>query len=304
MSLATAGRLALLGCLTGIAWAGNVCDERVPGNQTIDGIPAHAQCGASTSSAIWSNNGVDTNVATQGEGWIRTQGNSGYQCTELARRYLLFRWNVNYQGGVAKDWCDGKLPATLVRSATPVHGDLMVFAPGACGASAGTGHVAVVDTVNAGKASATFVEQNPAGRRSCALSTATCFLHVVANGGAANADAGAPAGGSGGAPGTREEEPEQGRPSPPRGVDAAAPSLGAGGSSAGGGSGGPPAQSEPGGVGAAGSGASGAGGTSAPVPEAPSGGCDMGNASGAGGGLPSLVLVVAAALRRRRSRRP
>jgi hypothetical protein len=56
----------------------------------------------------------------------------------------------------------------------------MVFPPGSCGASATTGHVAVVDTVLS-STSVTIVEQNVASRRTCAISCADCFLHAIAN---------------------------------------------------------------------------------------------------------------------------
>jgi surface antigen len=167
------------------AWSANICDETVPGNRIVDGIPAYSQCTASTSASIYSNNGVDTATSSGGTGWVRTQGSGGYQCTELAHRYLAFRWNIKtVPNGNAGVWCDGTPPAGVVKSSTPVHGDLIVFAPGSCGADATTGHVAVVDVVNAND-TVTFVEQNRANRRSCAISTAACFLHVVANDGTA-----------------------------------------------------------------------------------------------------------------------
>ena len=69
----------------------------------------------------------------------------------------------------------------MVLSSTPVHGDLMVFSPSSCGADPTAGHVVVVDTVDTASSQITFVEQNPAARRSSAQSCARCFLHVVAN---------------------------------------------------------------------------------------------------------------------------
>jgi MYXO-CTERM domain-containing protein len=77
-----------------------------------------------------------------------------------------------------------KVSRGLEKAASPVHGDLIVFAPGSCGADQTTGHVAVVDVVNT-NATVTFIEQNRAGRRSCANDTAACFLHAAANSGAA-----------------------------------------------------------------------------------------------------------------------
>jgi len=163
--------------------AANICAETVPSNRFIDGFPAYSQCTASSSSGIYSNNGVDTATASGGTGWVRTQGSGGYQCTEWAHRYLTFKWNVqSVPNGNAGTWCDGTIPSGLVKTTTPVHGDLIVFAPGSCGADATTGHVAVIDVVNT-NSTVTFVEQNSAGRRSCANSTAACFLHATANDG-------------------------------------------------------------------------------------------------------------------------
>jgi surface antigen len=163
------------------SWAANICNETVPENRIIDGIPAYSQCTDSTSGAIYSNNGVDTATASAGSDWARTQYSGGYQCTELANRYLRFKWNVkSVPSGNAGVWCDGTMPSGLVKTATPVHGDLIVFAPGSCGADATTGHVAVVDGVNT-NATVTLIEQNRANRRSCAISTAACFLHATAN---------------------------------------------------------------------------------------------------------------------------
>jgi MYXO-CTERM domain-containing protein len=188
----------LICCLCRSGWAANICDETVPSNRIIDGIPAYQQCTGSTSSAIYSNDGVDTATASAGSDWVRTQASGGYQCTELAHRYLTFKWGINkVPNGNAGAWCDGTLPSGLEKTTTPVHGDVIVFAPGSCGADATTGHVAVIDVVNT-NATVTFIEQNRANRRSCAISTAACFLHVTANDGTVN-DGGAtdvpPAGG-------------------------------------------------------------------------------------------------------------
>lgn len=164
----------------------SVCDETVPADRNVDGIPAYAQCDAAANSAIYSNNGVDTSTTSMGADWIRTQWSGGYQCTELAHRYLHFKWQVDWiPNGNAGEWCDMMPPASsgLVQTMTPVHGDIMVLAPGSCGAAQGTGHVNVIDVVGAdGKLTA--VEQNQAGRNSWyTLSCAKCFLHVVANDG-------------------------------------------------------------------------------------------------------------------------
>jgi hypothetical protein len=165
----------------------DICAETVPANRQVDGIPAYAQCASTQTSAIYSNNGVDTATTSGGAGWIRTQYSGGYQCTEFAHRYVYFKWNVSWiPNGNAGTWCDTTPPADrgIVQTTTPVHGDLIVFGPGVCGASADTGHVAVVDVVDTAKSQVTLVEQNNAGRRNSALSCAKCFLHVVANTGA------------------------------------------------------------------------------------------------------------------------
>jgi hypothetical protein len=31
-----------------------------------------------------------------GSDWVRTQSSGGYQCIELAHRYLYFKWNVKW----------------------------------------------------------------------------------------------------------------------------------------------------------------------------------------------------------------
>ena len=76
------------------ARATDICAETVPTNRFIDGIPAYAQCAGSMTGAVYSNNGTDTSTTSGGTGWVRTQGSGGYQCTELAHRYLYFKWNV------------------------------------------------------------------------------------------------------------------------------------------------------------------------------------------------------------------
>ena len=172
----------------------NACAEEVPATRAVDGIPAYAQCASIENGAIWSNNGIDTASSSQGADWVRTQYSGGYQCTEFARRYLLFRWGIDYQHGNAGEWCDGTLPSTLALSTSPTHGDLIVFAPGSCGADSTTGHIAVVDTVDMAGAKVTIVEQNRAGRRSTQQSCAKCYLHAVENDG--NSSAGASSGGA------------------------------------------------------------------------------------------------------------
>ena len=180
--LASLGMFLLAFGIARSSGATNICDETVPSNRFIDGFPAYSQCTAGSSGAIYSNNGLDTATTSGGTGWVRTQMSGGYQCTEWAHRYLYFKWNVqSVPNGNAGTWCDGAIPNGLVKTTTPVHGDLIVFAPGSCGADATTGHVAVIDVVNT-NATVTFVEQNNAGRRSCGNSTAACFLHAAANG--------------------------------------------------------------------------------------------------------------------------
>ena len=120
-----------------------------------------------------------------GADWVRTQWSGGYQCTEFAHRYLHFKWDVEWiPNGNAGEWCDDMPPASsgLVQTMEPVHGDIMVLAPGSCGAGAETGHVNIIDTVDGG-GKVTAVEQNQAGRRQYNQSCGKCFLHVVANDG-------------------------------------------------------------------------------------------------------------------------
>lgn len=212
--VATAGRCAgfvlalqALGCggvpeepVASESQAVNVCDETVPENRYVDGLPAYAQCDATTGS-IWSNNGIDTSTSSGGSDWVRTQQGGGYQCTEWAFRYMHFRWHIDYRHGDAREWCDGTLPATLVKNTLPAHGDLIVFDGGVCGADATTGHIAVVDTVDSAKAKVTIVEENRAGRRSTDQSCATCFLHAVANDGSAGGAAGSAGAGAAGVAG-------------------------------------------------------------------------------------------------------
>jgi surface antigen len=181
----------------------SVCEEDVPDNRYIDGIPAYAQCAAAEDSAIYSRDGIETSTTSLGADWIRTQWSGGYQCTELAHRYLYFVWGIDWvPRGNAGTWCDTS-PSDevgIVQTETPVHGDLMVLPPGSCGAAASTGHVAIVDTVLAdGRLS--VVEQNRANRGTYQRSCAGCFLHVVANDGTGNPGVGGSGSGEGGAGG-------------------------------------------------------------------------------------------------------
>jgi hypothetical protein len=206
--LVASGAMVALGCsapagpsdeVEEVSQALDVCGETVPANRYVDGLPAYSQCAETMNSAIWSNNGIDTATSSQGPDWVRTQFSGGYQCTELAWRYMHFKWNVDYRSGNAGEWCDGRLPASLVKSTVPVHGDLIVFAPGACGADGTTGHIAVVDTVDMAGGNVAIVEENRAGRRNAKQSCATCFLHAVANDGSTTGSGGSSA--SGGAAG-------------------------------------------------------------------------------------------------------
>jgi MYXO-CTERM domain-containing protein len=171
----------------------SACEEAVPAERFIDGIPAYAQCTASQSSAIYSNNGVDTSTQSLGPDWVRTQWSGGYQCTELAHRYLYFVWDIDWlPRGNAGQWCDSTPPADsgVVQTMQPVHGDLMVLAPGSCGADSSTGHVTVVDVVQA-EGRLSVVEQNRARRGTYQPSCARCFLHVTRNDGSVSVDGGA-----------------------------------------------------------------------------------------------------------------
>lgn len=168
----------------------SVCDEEVPEDRYIDGFPAYAQCDGSENEAIYSNNGIDTATSSQGDDWVRTQFSGGYQCTELANRYLYFKWAIDWQPrGNAGFWCDEEPPedSGLVLTQVPVHGDVLVLAPGSCGADGTTGHVALVDEYDAESERISAVQQNSASRGRFELSCAKCFVHVVANDGAAPA---------------------------------------------------------------------------------------------------------------------
>jgi surface antigen len=230
----------------------SVCEEDVPADRNVDGIPSYAQCDASESSAIYSNNGVDTSTEKLGDDWVRTQWSGGYQCTELAHRYLYFKWDIDWlPNGNAGEWCDETPPSDsgMVQTDTPVHGDIMVLAGGSCGAAQSTGHVTVVDVVGA-SGELTVVEQNGARRGRYEQSCAKCFLHVVANTGEGGASGIGGAGGDGGASG-------MGGAGGSSGMSGIVPP--AGGMSGGGGGGGTSGAGGLGGVGGA-SGMDGAGG--------------------------------------------
>jgi surface antigen len=249
----------------------SVCDEEVPADRNVDGFPSYAQCAASENSAIYSNNGIDTSTEKVGPDWVRTQYSGGYQCTEFAHRYLYFKWDIDWlPNGNAGEWCNDIPPddSGIVQTEVPVHGDLMVLAPGSCGASPSTGHVTVVDVVEGG-GRLTVVEQNGARRGRYEQSCAACFLHVIANTGEGIV---AGSGGAGGMAGT-------GGAGGAGGVGGGAGSGGAGAGGAGGTAG---MTAGAGGVGGAG----GAGGTAGMT--AGTGG--IGGAGGASGmaGLPPI----------------
>jgi surface antigen len=153
-----------------------ICNEAA--TATLDGIPAYAYCGGTD---VWSNNGVDTKNATGGAGWIRTETSYGYQCTELALRYSRFKFGVTtvWSGiSYASQMC-ATHPAAMATTNTPARGDLMVFAPGSCGADATAGHVAVVDTVH--PSTIDVLQQNPAAKTTYNTACASCFLHAAQN---------------------------------------------------------------------------------------------------------------------------
>jgi MYXO-CTERM domain-containing protein len=299
-----------------VAAAADICGETVPVTRFIDGVPAYAQCAASMTTAVYSNNGTDTSTTSGGAGWIRTQMSGGYQCTELAHRYLYFKWNIaSVPNGNAGVWCDAALPSGLVKSTAPVHGDLIVFAPGSCGADATTGHVAVVDVINADM-SLSAVQQNVASRSKYMMSCAACFLHVTANDGSGG-DGGVPAGDAGsgtdsgrdGAAGTSGSIGTGGAVGTGRGGGTATTgSAGTGGATGSAGSSGSNGATGSGGSnGAAGSG--GGAGAAAGGPGAVSGdgagGCGVAPVSDDRAGLLfPLPLLLALAVVQRRRRRP
>jgi MYXO-CTERM domain-containing protein len=152
-----------------------VCNQNAAA--TLDGIPAYAYCGNFN---VWSNNGVDTKSTSGGSGWVQTEGGYGYQCVEYANRYMHFRFGTSTSWGIsyAKQMC-ATHPAGVSTTTTPVHGDLIVFAGGSCGADATAGHVAVVDKVNATTVS--VVQENTAGTQTFNKTCASCFLHAASN---------------------------------------------------------------------------------------------------------------------------
>src|SRR5262249_26692520 len=136
-----------------------------------------------------------TRSTTGGNGWVQTEGGYGYQCVEWAVRYFYFKWNVPHGWfvGYAKDMCT-TYPSGVTKTSSPVHGDLAVFTPGACGADATAGHVAAIDSVGASTIS--VVQENPAGTYTWKKSCVMCFLHAAANGSASDPCSTAPSNGA------------------------------------------------------------------------------------------------------------
>jgi MYXO-CTERM domain-containing protein len=152
-----------------------ICSETA--SATLDGIPAYAYCGNFN---VWSNNGADTKSSSGGTGWVQTEGGYGYQCVEYAARYEHFKFGIAAGWGIsyAYQMCNTH-PSGIATATTPVHGDLMIFAQGSCGADATAGHVAVVDVVNA--TTVKVVQENVAGSYTYNRSCASCWLHAASN---------------------------------------------------------------------------------------------------------------------------
>jgi hypothetical protein len=146
---------------------------------TIDDIPAYPNdCGNVN---VWSNDGRTTQtVPGAGTGWVQTEGGYGYQCTELASRYMHFRFGTTTHWGIAeaKDMC-ATHPADVSKTSSPVEGDLMVFEPGVCVGAAG--HVAVVSRVTSTTASVVQQNETASGKGTYSRNCASCFLHAARN---------------------------------------------------------------------------------------------------------------------------
>lgn len=166
-----------------------ICSESA--SATLDGIPAYAYCGNFN---VWSNNGADTKSASGGTGWVQTEGGYGYQCVEYAVRYEHFKFGVATGWGIsyAYQMCNTH-PSGISTATKPMHGDLMIFAPGSCGADGTAGHVAVVDVVNA--TTVKVVQENVAGSYTYNQSCASCWLHAANNNGTNDPCATAPSNG-------------------------------------------------------------------------------------------------------------
>lgn len=119
----------------------------------------------------------------------------GYQCVELVQRYFATRFGFpSIWGGVndAIDMCaaarafPGRAEVHAEGSYQPVHGDLMVIGPTA---SNSYGHVAIVDSVSGSNVNVVEQNSDPSGREPRPRSSAACFIHATANGGASNPSA-------------------------------------------------------------------------------------------------------------------
>lgn len=167
-----------------------ICSETAAA--TLDGIPAYAYCGNFN---VWSNNGSDTKSSSGGTGWVQTEGGYGYQCVEYAVRYEHFKFGVGTGWGIsyAYQMCNTH-PSGISTASTPMHGDLIIFAPGSCGADGTAGHVAVVDTVGASTVS--VVQENTAGKYTYNKTCASCWLHATNNNGTNDPCATAPSNGT------------------------------------------------------------------------------------------------------------
>lgn len=157
----------------------SACPADTHADAIIDGIPAFARCknanGTYHDTNIYSDDGVHTSATQKSSAWLETEGGHGYQCTELASRYMHFQFGVPTHWGidVAEQMCDVTV-AGVEHTSSPMHGDLIVL-PGSAG------HVAVIDDVTS--THVTVVQQNVAGEPTgtYARSSAKCFLHATAN---------------------------------------------------------------------------------------------------------------------------
>jgi len=178
--------IAVVGCGLGCA-AGSV-EESERGTQA-------ASCGTPLAEVdgIWAkSNGSCQGTLCSCAGWIGT--GEGYQCVELAQRYMHERfgiqtvWPVSY----AQQMCDHQPSGVTTHwglpsrdGYQPVHGDLVVFGGGTAG------HVAVISEVWSDGAS--YVEQNsspdgwgrltgdPYSGYRRAAGPVKCFVHANSN---------------------------------------------------------------------------------------------------------------------------
>lgn len=141
---------------------------------SIDGVVARSNG--------WAQAGLSSCLRNAGGVELDTGYGYGYQCVELAQRYLATRFSgfpTHWPVAVASQMCGATsgLPVSVHYKGSgyrPVHGDLMVFAGSA-------GHVAVVDSVDG--SSLGVVEQNSSasGRSSRAIGQESCFIHANEN---------------------------------------------------------------------------------------------------------------------------